>query len=763
LSNITTVIKNSGDKVPFEIAKLRKQIDFAVHGTKLSPISFEALIQFPKKESIKSVDIQKILINTAVHKISPDEPEWNYIAGRATMFNLYSNIYKSTKFEVQDWQEHIKFLVRNNYYRKDILEFLENISDKQISQIDKIIGDKEHKNQCENFDWNMTYAQVEILKSKYLIKNKRGIIEYPILADIVNALILSRGDEHFNSMFFYIHNQYISLATPFKRNLRRPDGNVGSCFIGENIDSLTGLLKAFADMAFISKEGGGIGWYLGKVRPEDTYSYKIVKSNNITKWAKIVNDIAVAVNQAGARPGAITLGLDWWHMDMDSFLEIKSELNGDLRDKAFDIFPQLIVDTWFVEKADANEDVYQVNQYEYKKAFGVDITELVDEELYNAHKHIEEMVLEGKWKHYKKVNAKALWKKAMWTWIEIGDFYITHKDELNKSNYLKYDPDGGITKQANLCVESFSFSKAPTAWKEESDGEKRVTTETNGLYHSCNLCSIVAMNLVRKSDKFIKDVAFYTVLILDRSIDEGEMPVLEAKKMSDSIRNVGIGLLGVSDYMAYSNMLFDTEEGQLHAEKLQEKVTYYCYEASVEIAKTEGAYPLFKPENYNKLLGYKSEELDEMSPNGLDWSGLLVNIKENGIRNFYLMANAPNSSTGILMGAGASYLPVYNKDMYQTLGDLSLPIIPKYIKSHYWAYKTKFQYHPSRLIEYTQRMQTWVDTGCSMEININPELCKINEISDSILKGFKAKKLKTVYYSLTIDTSRESACTDCGN
>jgi len=52
-------------------------------------------------------------------------------------------------------------------------------------------------------------------------------------------------------------------------------------------------------MSFISKEGGGIGWYLGKIRPEDTYSYKIVKSNNITKWAKIINDIAVAVNQAG--------------------------------------------------------------------------------------------------------------------------------------------------------------------------------------------------------------------------------------------------------------------------------------------------------------------------------------------------------------------------------------------------------------------------------------------------------------------------------
>lgn len=446
---MSTVIKNDGTKEPFTIEKLRSQIEFSVQGTKVSAIEFESIIQFPKKEYIKSQEIQKILISHAVKRISTEEEDWNYIAGRATMFNMYSNIFKNTKHEVNDWISHIKYLVRNDYYRKDVIDYLDNLTPTQIEVVDKVIGTTEH---TSNFDWEMTYAQVEILKSKYLIKNKRGVIEYPILADVVNALILSRGDEHFAKMFEYIHYQYISLATPFKRNLRRPNGNVGSCFIGENPDSLTGIMKAVTDMAFISKEGGGIGWYLGKVRPEDTYSYKIVKSNNISKWIKIVNDIAVAVNQAGARPGAITLGLDWWHMDIESFLEIKSELNGDLREKAFDIFPQLVVDKWFVEKKQKNEDVYLFNHYEYKKAFGIDVTELVDEELYNVHKHVEELVLSGKWKHYKKMNAKDLWHKTLWTWVELGDFYITHKDNLNKANYIKYDPEGGITKQANLCL-----------------------------------------------------------------------------------------------------------------------------------------------------------------------------------------------------------------------------------------------------------------------------------------------------------------------
>ena len=755
--------KRDGSVHDFDISKIQKQIDFSVFGTDISALEYEAIIELPPKETIESKEIQQIIINSGVKKISAERKGWDYAVGRADMYDLYRTIFKRTKHEVTDWEGMIQYLVRNNYYRADILSFLDKITDEQKAFINTFIADKNIKND-KNHDFKMTFAQVQILSSKYLIKNKRGVIEYPIIADIANALILSRGGKHFNKMFEYIHKQYISLATPFKRNLRRPDGNVGSCFIGENEDSLPALMKAYTDIAVISKEGGGIGWYLGKVRPEDTYSYKVVKSNNITKWAKIINDIAIAVNQGGARPGAVTIGLDWWHLDIDSFLDIKSELNGDLRDKSFDIFPQFIGDTYFFEAVDQDKEIYKFNQYEYKKQFGIDVTELVDEELRMVHEHINELVADGKFKeHVVKISAKALWKKVMWTWVEIGDFYIVSKDNLNKSNYLKYDEDGGITKQANLCVESFSLSRAPTKWEEKNDIDKRVTTKSDGLYHSCNLCSIVATNLVDASDELIEDVCFYTVLILDTSIDEGTMPVLEAKSTSEMIRNIGIGIVGVGDLMAYNNMMYDTEEGQAFGEKFIEKISYNCYVASSKLAEELGSYPMFKPENYDKIFGYTPEELNKKSLNGYDYKALQHRIKTKGIRNFYLMALAPNSSTGILMGALASYLPVYNKEMYQTLGDMSLPIIPKFIEKHYWAYKTKFQYHPTSIIEFTRRIQTWIDTGISMEININPALAKINEISKSIIDGFISGQLKAVYYSLTIDGKKDSACADCSN
>ena len=751
---VKQVIKKDGTIEPFDVTKIRNKIEKATAGTKVSPLEIESLIKFTKT-TYKTSEIQDIILESVKNKISIDEPELNLVAGRIAMDNLYREVWKHIKIDVDNFEEGIDYLVRNGYYRKDIKTYLEKLNKKDLEWLKKQIKEK-------NYDFQLVLSQVQVLKTKYLIKNKKGFIEYPIWADIANALILSRGySKDFRKIFWFIHNQYISLATPFKANLRIPGGNTGSCFIGEMGDNLASIFKSYTDMAFISKEGGGIGWYLGKVRPGGTYSFNIRKSNKINKWIKIINDIAVAVNQRGIRKGAITVALDWWHLDIYDFLEIKSELTGDLRDKCFDIFPQIVVDNYFVDAVLNDEEVYLFNQYEFKQKTGIDVTELVDEELIRAIEQAQQMAREGKIAG-QKVRAKDLWKKALWIWVEIGDFYFTHKDNLNKSNYLKYSEEGGIAKCGNLCVESFSLTKLPTEWKEEVKNEKRVTTETDGLYHSCSLVSINASKFAKNEDK-LEEVCYYAVKILDTSIDEGKMPVLEAEKSAKALRNIGVGIVGLADYMAWNKAMYDTEEGRKVGEKFVEKISYYCYNASIKLAEELGPYPYFKYANYDKLFGYKPEELNKMSLNGFDWVEVANKIKEKGIRNFLILALAPNTTTGIMMGATASYLPTYNKEMSQTLSDMTVTILPPFIKERYWYYKTKFQYHPADIIKFTRRIQKWIDTGISMEININPEIAKINEISDAILEGFKTNELKAVYYSLTIGKNKEDECADCAN
>ena len=762
------VIKRDGTEQSFDISKIRKQIEFACESTKVNPLEFESKIQLEIKNKTKTSDIQEVIINTAVKNITLDTPEWNLVAGRAAMYQLYRQVYKNTKKDVQEWKELIQYLVHNGYYRKDILKYLDNLSSRDVKYLDKLVSSYDAK----NYDFSMVFSQVKVLESKYLIKNKRGVIEYPVVSDIVNTLILTQGGEYFKEVFDAIHFQYISLATPFKRNLRRPNGNTVSCFIGENIDSLAGIMKAITDMSFISKEGGGVGWYWGKVRSSLSSSYRIPQANEINLWLKFANDVAVAVDQAGTRKGAITVAVDWWHPDIEMFLEMKSLVKGEERLKCLDLFPQFVVDDYFVDAVLDNRDIYLYDHYEVKKKYNIDITELVDDELYRAHEMLQELAKQKKIKA-RKVNAKKLWKKALILWIEVGDAYITHKDNLNLSNYMKFDENGGITKCTNLCVESFSFTKAPTKWLERGEDSYRETLETNGRYHSCNLISLNVAQLAKlpedKLNEKLNEICFAAVYTLDRSIDEGVPPVLEAKLNQEELRNIGIGMVGGADYVAWKKYTYDSEEGQKELEKLVEKIAYYSYKASVELASNYGSYPKFNPKNYDKLIGKDPKDLDSRSKelgNNFDWTKLAEDIRKNGIRNFLLLAVAPNTTSGIVQGATASYLPAQAKLFYQTLSDMSVPILPPFIKERYWYYKTKFQYHPRTIIEFTRKIQRWIDTGISMEININPEICRINEISDAILEGFKKKELKAVYYSLTIGKDKKKArpkCEDCAN
>ena len=751
---IQTVIKRDGTKKPFDIQKLRKQIVHAVKGTNLNSLELEAKFSTALKNNIRTTELQELLVHTAMTMISIDTPDWILPAGRLMMHQLHREVYKNIKIDYSEFIKYLDYARSNNYYRKDII---------QKYSLDDLTELQDFITKSQEEDYNKVLPQVLSLKSKYLMKNKRGSIEYPLFSDMASSMVLASVEDRpavvAKQYFEMLAKEYISLATPFKANLRRQGGNTGSCFIMGVPDALSGLSKVWSDAADISKEGGGQGIYLGYLRPEGTYSKNIPKANNITKWVKIINDIAVAVNQRGIRPGAITPALDWWHMDIESFIEVKTETGGDLREKSFDIFPQVIVDRYFIDKKKTNSDVYLFDHYEYKQLTGKVVQDLVDDELYEAHQEVESLILSGKLKHYKKVNTKELWSEFLRIWIEIGDFYIAHKDNINLSNYLK--ADGLIANSVNLCTESYSVTKTSDNWTKECINGVQRTTKTDSLYHSCNLISINVGVIF--DDKLLDKVCTSAVRMLDASIDTGTMPVQEAENSANYLRNIGIGTVGVADWMAWNKLSYETEEGLDELEKLQEKIAYYCYRASIELAKEKGSYPAFKPENYNNgLFGKTADELIKASKNGFAWGALIKDIQKYGIRNFLINATAPNTSTGIVMNASASWMPVHNKFSYQTLADINTPIVPRYLNKRFWFYKGKFDFPAEVIIRVSRRLQRWIDTGISTEVDINPKLTNIKKISDEILDGFDKKEIKAIYYSLTVDGEHDG-CVTCAN
>lgn len=746
------VIKRNGTKDKLQPSKFIKQIKFGVDGTDITVEEFEKRL-FPNfRDGIKTTDLQNILIETAEKSATLEDQDWLKVAGRLAMWDLYGQVYTNTGYQPNQWIEHITHMVEIGKYKKEILETIELYKLKN-SDIDN--GPITDINMEVNEDFNVVISMVKSTKAKNLLKEDGRLLEYPFLIHITNALLLSDSKEEFFNNF-KMYKKDISLGTSFLNNLRIPNGNVGSCYIGTNINSLTGISKSWDDISHISKEGGGIGWYVGYISSSGSKHKKVIQTSKKTKWHKILDDIAGTVDQGSTRKAAITIADDWWQMDIYDFLEMKSETAGDLRDKSFDIFPQVIFDNYLVDNALAGNDVYLFDHKELKDLTGIVVQDLIDEELYNTHLLVKQLIKEEKLFHYTKVNAMKLVHDTFFKWVEIGGLYITHKDNLNLSNYLKEDTSGNrnITHCANYCIESFSITKPAKNWSYKVVDGKKQHGETDGLYHSCNLMSLNVSEFSFKTDEEIYDICETAVYSLTKSIVLNNNPAAEADATSKYLMNIGIGTVGFPDYMAWEEVLYDTEEGRLKGMALQEKIAFYSYRASIKLAIETQPYPWFRKENYTKLFGKTTTELNKLSKltgNNYDWEELRQDILTYGIANFYILATAPNTSTGLRMGVGSSFLPVYNRFNYESVLNFTVPVGAKYIKERFWFYKSRYQYDPVDIVKFTMGLQEFIDTGISMEINMSTESTDIYELTMEIMKGFQQGRLKGVYYSTTID------------
>ncbi len=69
-------------------------------------------------------------------------------------------------------------------------------------------------------------------------------------------------------------------------------------------------------------------------------------------WIRVINDTAIAVNQLGARAGAVSVTTDMRHKDIFDFLDLQTE-TGDMRRKSFDIFPAVAIPDLFMNRVEA--------------------------------------------------------------------------------------------------------------------------------------------------------------------------------------------------------------------------------------------------------------------------------------------------------------------------------------------------------------------------------------------------------------------------
>ena len=171
------------------------------------------------------------------------------------------------------------------------------------------------------------------------------------------------------------------MATPTLSNARKPYHQLSSCFIDMVPDSLEGIYRSIDNFARVSKFGGGMGLYFGKVRATGSSIRGFEgAAGGVIRWIKLVNDTAVAVDQLGMRQARQSY-LDAWHKDLPEFLQLRTN-NGDDRMKAHDIFPAVCWPDlfWKLARTDLDASWYLMCPHEILTVKGYSLEDYWGEE-----------------------------------------------------------------------------------------------------------------------------------------------------------------------------------------------------------------------------------------------------------------------------------------------------------------------------------------------------------------------------------------------
>ncbi len=735
------VIRRDGSTTSLNIGKIREVVEWACEGKKVNSIALEAGLTTRLRDGITTREIQDNLINCALEMCSPEEPDWRYVAGRLHIWSLWKDTLVARGYQYGNYEKTVKTQVKNRLYDERILIY----SEAELKEAGSWI----------NPDWDIDYdyAGALLITSRYLLKN-----ELPQEALLTCSLLLASVESPGNRLpwakKFYqaIAQRKISLATPILANLRTPKGSLTSCFILSIDDSLESIFGEITNAARISKNGGGVGVNVSRIRATGSWVMgKANASGGIIPWIKLLNDTAIAVNQGGRRAGAVTIGVDIWHLDVPEFLEMQTE-NGDQRRKAYDIFPQLVITDEFMRRVITKAEWTLVDPYEVRTKLGIELAELWGEEFEEAYRLVEanldkEIVL------YKKINARDLFKTIMRSQVETGMPYIAFKDTINRANPNKHD---GYIPGVNLCTESFS----------------NVTPDKTA--HCCNL---VSLNLANIDGEEIESNCQIAVRILDNTIDITNPPFDNAKNHNDKYRTIGVGAMGLADWLAKRKLSYNNLS---EISNLFEEIGYWCTYSSMELAKERGAYQAFLGSEWSqgKLIGAKPVAWflnNAVQPQR--WQQLAEDIQRFGIRNSHITAIAPNTSSSLVQGCTASVLPVYSRFFYDKWAKGTVPIAPPFIEEAFWFYPENKNLEQQQVVKAIATMQEWIDTGISMELlfNLNegvyfpaePNRClTAKDIFDTLVMAWELG-CKAIYYIRTVqkDNFRESddSCSSCAN
>lgn len=689
---------------------------------------------FVKKDQSQDAYLSEI-IKAASELTDKDAPRWEFIAALFLNYDLEKKIKANLEeFKINNFYEKIVFLTERGLYGKYILE---NYSKEDILELEDYIDNSRNR--------LLNYSGLDLLIKRYVIRSHDGrfveSIQEMFMGIAMHLAIPEKNRIYWAKKFYDIYSSLkVTVATPTMSNARKPYNQLSSCFIDTVPDTLKGIYRSIDNFAQISKHGGGMGLYFGKVRAtgSDIRGFKGV-AGGVIRWIKLANDTAVAVDQLGVRQGSVACYLDAWHKDIPEFLQLRTN-NGDDRMKAHDIFPAISYPNLFFELAekDINATWYMFDPHEVLAKKGYSLEDFYGKEWEEKYREC----IEDESISRREMSVKDLVRLIIKSLTETGTPFAFYRDNVNEMNPNKHV---GMIYSSNLCTEimqNMSAIETLDTTIETEDGDEVIVTKTKpGDFVVCNLASLVLGNIDLEDDKELKDIVATTVRALDNVIDLNYYPIPYAKVTNRKYRSIGLGTSGYHHALVKAGMAFsDIEDHLKWADDLYERINFHAVTASMEIAKEKGSYDFFEGSDWEN-----GKYFDFRDYKDAKWNKLREDVKANGLRNGYIMAIAPTGSTSIIAATSAGVDPVMNRYFLEEKKGSILPrVAPDLTPQSFWLYENAHELDQNFVIEAAAIRQRHIDQAQSINFYITTDFT-MRKILNLYIKAAK-EKLKSVYY-----------------
>ncbi|UKM62531.1 putative ribonucleotide reductase, alpha subunit [Aeromonas phage P19] len=628
---ISKVVKSSGITEEFSKDKILKVIEFACENTEADPQAILDAAMSSITDGMNTKDIQKQVIKAATNMISVEEPDYQYVAGRLTMYTLRKDVYG--QFDPISLYDHISKLVDLGFYDKDLLK---QYSPADIEYLNLHID--------HSRDMNFTYAGAMQLKEKYLVRNRvtKEMYETPQFLYMGIAMALHQSEKE--NRLQHVINYYnaaslfkISIPTPILGGARTPTRQFSSCVKIESGDSLKSINDTSASIISYISQRAGIGINAGAIRAEGSpIRNGEATHTGVIPFYKHFHTAVKSCSQGALRGGSATLNYPMWHLEVEKLLVLKNNKGTDeTRIRGLDysvhinkLFLERLRDdgyiTLFSPDVDCGrlyEDFYDADDTKFRKRY--------------ASLEMNHVIRK------KRIKASELFTAFATERAGTGRIYCLFVDNMNKQTPYKEK-----IKMSNLCQEIFLPTYAMGSNQEE-----------------IALCTLSAINLgmIESTDDYL-ELARIVVRSLDNLLDYQDYPVkqaLAAKKR----RALGVGVVNLAYFLAKNYVGYNDKAALALVHEHIEAMQFSLLQASMELAKERGrsewhdrtkwADGLLPIDWYNK-------NVDDLTPNDLkqDWEWLRGQIRMYGLRNDTVTAQMPAESSSQLLNATNGIEPV---------------------------------------------------------------------------------------------------------